>query len=45
MAGYFPLISWAVASLAQNDSENRQALYGRVRTALIEQLRVVIEPE
>ena len=41
MADYFQLISLAVASLAKNSSENRQALYGRGRVALVEQLRQI----
>jgi len=38
MADYFQTVSLAVARLAKNDSENRQALYGRARVALVEQL-------
>jgi hypothetical protein len=42
MADYSPLISQAVARLVQNDLENRQALYGRARVALVEQLREIM---
>ena len=44
MADYFPMISRAVARLAKNTSENRQALYGRARVALLEQLRAITPP-
>jgi hypothetical protein len=41
MTDYFPLISRAVAGLAQNDVENRRALYGRARVELVAQLREI----
>ena len=44
MADYFPMISCAVARLAKNTSENRQALYGRARVAPLEQLRAITLP-
>ena len=44
MADYFETVSLAVARLAKNDSENRQALYGRARAALVEQLREITPP-
>jgi hypothetical protein len=44
MADYFPLILQAVAGLENNDPENRRALYGRARVALVEQLREITPP-
>ena len=41
MADYFPMILQAVARLESKDSENRHALYGRARVALVEQLREI----
>jgi hypothetical protein len=42
MANYYPLISKAVASVASGES--RQALYDRVRAALLSELRVADPP-
>ena len=44
MADYFQIVSAAVARLVKNDSENRAALYGRARVALVEQLREMAPP-
>jgi len=44
MADYFQTVSLAIARLAKNDSESRQALYGRARVALVEQLREINPP-
>jgi hypothetical protein len=45
MADYFPLISKVVAGLAANSSsESRQALYDRVRAALLDELRIADPP-
>jgi hypothetical protein len=45
MADYFPLISKVVAGLAANSSsESRQALYDKVRAALLDELRVADPP-
>jgi len=44
MADYFQTVALAVARLAKNGSENRQALYGRARAALVEQLREITPP-
>jgi hypothetical protein len=38
---YVPHISSAVALLERNDAENRKALYGRARVALVAQLREI----
>jgi hypothetical protein len=42
MANYFPLISKAVAGVASGES--RQAIYDRVRAALLSELRVADPP-
>jgi hypothetical protein len=45
MADYFPLISKVVAGLAANSSsESRQALYDRMRGALLDELRIADPP-
>ena len=42
MADYVHVIAQAVARLATNDAANREALYQRARTALVEQLREIV---
>lgn len=44
MADYHPLISRAIAGLADNTGENRRVLYERARAALVNQLRSIEPP-
>mgnify|MGYP006899136313 CR=1 FL=1 len=44
MADYTPLISRAVAALAQNTGEARRTVYERARSALLAQLRGINPP-
>ena len=44
MTDYYPVISRRIAGLKDNTAESRRALYQRVETALVEQLRELDPP-
>src|SRR5450755_864138 len=44
MADYYPLLAKAVAGLTNSTPEARQAIYGRARGALLNQLRSIKPP-